>query len=149
MSTSTSAAEQRPVLALRTTLREQRRDAAEGGAHDHRRSGAARRQRARHRSRVGGEIGRRIGTIVDPGGIAMTALVQRIGDPARGGELLGGRAPGMAGLAAAMEQQHDRPLLAIDVGDEPVAAGTGEQRDGRLDRGAHGRSSRNASTPSL
>ena len=55
-------------------------------------------------------------------------------------EMLGGAAPGVAGLPAAMEQQHGLSGIAIDVGDQPVAGGTCENRGCGL-QVFHGRSS--------
>ena len=78
----------------------------------------------------------------------MAALVERVGGRAGAREMLGGAAPGMAGLPAAMQQQHRLAGVAIDVGDEPVAGGTGEHRGCGLQM-LHGRLFRNSSTPAL
>src|SRR2546429_243064 len=82
-----------PPLRLRVAFRQQCGDAAERSA-DHRRPQArSLRQRVGHGARVGGEIGKRIGPLRNPRGIAVPALVDRIGDAARPGDALGGRAP--------------------------------------------------------
>ncbi len=80
----------------------------------------------------------------------MAALVDRIGDPALAGDLLGGLAPGVAGLSAAMQQKDGIALLAEDIGGELVAVGAEEGRRGRCDVARHSRSlSRNCSTAAL
>ena len=79
------------------------------------------RQFAGHRLHISREIERRIGAVGDPFGIAMPALIDGVGGPAGAGERFGGGAPGMAGLAAAMQQQYGRALVAEHVGCELVA----------------------------
>ena len=49
---------------------------------------------------------RSVTAVRDPFAVAMAALVERIGHRAGAGEMLGGVAPGVAGLPAAMQQQH-------------------------------------------
>ena len=55
----------------------------------------------------------------------------------------------MAGLPAAVQQQHRRPLLAEHVGDQAVAGRAGEDRGRGLDLRFMGARSRNCSTPAL
>jgi hypothetical protein len=62
--------------------------------------------------------------------------------------MLGGVAPGVARLSAAMQQHHRVAGIAIDVGDEPVAGSTREHRGRRL-KMLHGRLAKNSSTPAL
>ncbi len=50
---------------------------------------------------------------------------------------LAGLAPGVAGLAAAVQQQHRRPLLAVDVAGQRVAGRAVEHRGGGRDRARH------------
>ena len=52
--------------------------------------------------------GKLIGAVRHPFGIAVAALIDRIGDPAHARDQVAGLAPGVAGLAAAMQQQHRR-----------------------------------------
>ena len=58
----------------------------------------------------------------------MAALIERVGGGAGAREMLGGAAPGMAGLSAAMQQQHRLAGIAEHIGDQPVAGGAGEHR---------------------
>ena len=136
MSTSTSAENIVPFLRP-AAFGEQRRHAAERGA-DHRRPHAASLgQCVGQHAGVGGEIAVLIGAVRDPFGIAVAALIDRIGDAAQPRDQIAGLLPGMAGLAAAMQQQHRRPLLAVDVAGERVAGRALEHRRGRRDRARH------------
>ena len=58
---------------------------------------------------VGGIVGEGIGAVREPLGIAMTALIERISGVPLTREFLGRLGPGVAGLAAAVQQQHRRP----------------------------------------
>ena len=77
-----------------------------------------------------------------PVGIAVTALVERVGGAGRPRDVSRGLAPGVAGLAAAVQQQHRVAAFAIDVGGKLVAVRAGEGRGGRRDVSRHGRSLR-------
>ena len=55
----------------------------------------------------------------DPFAVAVAALVERVGERARAREMLGGAAPGVARLPAAVQQQHRLAGVAEDVGDQP------------------------------
>ena len=135
--------------AFRLAVGEQRRHAAERGA-DHRRPHAAPLgQGIGQHPRVGGEIRVLIGAVGDPFGIAVAALIDRVGDAAHARDQIAGFLPGVAGLAAAVQQQHRRPLLAIDVARQRVAGRALEHRGGRRDRTRHACSWRNCSTPAL
>jgi hypothetical protein len=51
----------------------------------------------------------------------MAQLIERIGCMTFARDLLRGFVPGVAGLAAAMQQQHGRAAVAEHVGDESIA----------------------------
>ena len=78
-----------------------------------------------------------IGAVGDPFGIAVAALIDGVGDAAHARDQIAGFLPGVAGLAAAVQQQHRRPLLAIDVADQRVAGRALEHRGGGRDRARH------------
>jgi hypothetical protein len=115
------------------------------------------RQRVGERLRIGGERREVVGAVVDPFGVAVSALIDRVGGAAEPDDDLRGLAPGVTGLAAAVQQQHRRTLaaVAIDVALEAIAGRAGEGRgDGldlplAIDLKAHVRSPRNCSAPAL
>ena len=116
MSTRTSAENSPAALLLRRAFGQQRGNAAERGADDHRLRPAARRKHLGERAYIGGEIDEAVAAVGDPFGIAVTAQVDRIGDAPGAGDALRRGAPGVPGLAAAMQQQHRRPISAEHVG---------------------------------
>ncbi len=67
----------------------------------------------------------------------MPALIDGIGDAAQAGDQIAGFLPGMAGLAATVQQQDRRALLAIDVARQRVAGRALEHRGGGRDRARH------------
>ena len=72
----------------------------------------------------------------------MAPLVERIGCMTRARDLFRGFGPGVAGLAAAMQQQHGRTAVAEHVGDEFIAGGADEGRGGGREVPSHGHSLR-------
>ena len=68
----------------------------------------------------------------------MAALIERIGCMTFARDLLRGFVPGVAGLAAAMQQQHGRAAVAEHVGDEFIAGGADEGRGGGSLVAGHG-----------
>ena len=70
----------------------------------------------------------------------MAALIECIGRMACPRDLLRGLVPGVAGLAAAMQQKHRTAAVAEHVSDELVASGTHEGRGGRSKVPGHGSS---------
>ena len=92
------------AIAERLALGQHRGDAAHGGADGDRLRAAAAFQLGGHRLHVACKIGKRIGAVLEPFGIAVAALINRIGGPASPRELSRRPAPGMAGLAATMQQ---------------------------------------------
>ncbi len=118
-------------------------------------------ERARERGGVGSKIVEPVGAIRNPFGSAVTTLVDRISHHPGLGDAIGRCAPSIAGLAAAMEQQHRAGsfirraigLRAEHVADQAIPARSGKgdpTRLGvRLGGRRHGRSARNSSTASL
>jgi len=104
-----------PALALRGALGEQRRDAAERSPDRDRPFAGPLHQRGGNRGRIRGEVRECIMPVRDPLAVAMTALIERVGGRARAPEMLGGAAPRMARLPAAMQQQHRLAGFAIHV----------------------------------
>ena len=78
----------------------------------------------------------------------MAPLIERIGCMAFARDLFRGLVPGVACLAAAMQQQYGRAAVAEHVGNELVAGGADEGRGGGSRVPGHGRSLRKFKTAS-
>ena len=74
-----------------------------------------------------------------PIGIAVPALIERIGDMPRARDRFRRGAPGMPRLPAAMQQKNRRALVAEHIGDEFVAVRAGEGRGCGSKMLGHGR----------
>src|ERR1019366_8260755 len=89
------------------------------------------------------------GAVRDPFGVSMAPLIERIGPMTFARDFLRGFGPGVAGLAAAMQQQHGRTAVAEHVGNKLVAGSADEGRSGGRWMPGHGRSLREFITVSL
>jgi hypothetical protein len=107
------------------------------------------RERIGEHAGVGREVVVLISTVLDPFGIAVAALIDRVGHPPHPRDLFAGLLPGVPGLAAAVQQQHRRALFAINVGRERIARRTGEHRSRGRDVPRHECCPKNSSTPAL
>src|SRR5436190_20348501 len=67
----------------------------------------------------------------------MTALIERIRDVAFAGERCRGGAPGVTGLAAAVQQQYRTPAVAEHVSNQFVAGGADKSRGRGSEASAH------------
>ena len=105
-------------------------------------------QRRGDSGRIRGEIRKSVTAVRDPIAVAVAALIERICDRAGTCQMLGGVAPGVARLSAAMQQHHRIAGIAIDVCDERIAGSANEHR-GRGLHVFHARCDRNSSTPAL
>src|SRR5437764_10415061 len=106
------------------------------------------RERARDGGGIPGEVRERIMAVGDPFAVAMATLVERVCGRAGAAEMLGGAPPGVARLAAAMQQKHRLSAVAIDIGHQPVAGGALEHCGSGLEM-LHGRSCKNLTALAL
>src|SRR5215203_6000998 len=90
------------------TFRQHCRDPAERGADRYRLAAIATRQFLCHRLNIVRKFLERIDPVLHPFGIAMPALIDRVGGPAALGELVCRRAPRVTGLATAMQKDYGR-----------------------------------------
>ena len=127
--------------------RMERGDAAERGANGGSLGAEAVLGLAAERHGVTAEICEAVMAASDPFAVAMAALVDADGGEAAFGEPPGRRPPGMAGLAAAMEEQRHLRTLAIEIGREAVPGMAEEGRLAGLQGHAAIRVARAAQTP--
>ncbi len=134
---------------FRIAFRDQRGDAAERGADHGRLHAPAPCQFIGNDRHVGREMRKVVAAALRPFGIAVPALIERVSDMAGARNRLGGGAPGMPRLSAAMQQENRRALVAEHIRHKSVAvrAGEGRRRGGKMT--CHGRSLRNSRTAVL
>src|ERR1019366_10187492 len=106
------------LAAFELAFSEKQSNAAEGSTNCYWLDGSAAVEFGRDGLRVRGKIREFVGAVRHPVGVSMAALIERIGCMALARDLLRGFMPGVAGLAAAMQQQHGRAAVAEHVGDE-------------------------------
>src|SRR6185312_8952649 len=87
--------------------------------------------------------------VINPFGIAVTALIHRVSGTAHACDQIAGLLPGMTGLTATVQQQHRRALFAVNVANQRVARGALEHGRSRGDRARHACTRRNSRTPAL
>lgn len=130
-------------------LRQQNRDAAKRRADGDRPVAVPLRKVISHLRCIGREVLEPVRAVLDPGGIAVPTLVHGDGHMTSARDLRGRALPGVARLAATMQQQDRRAGRAVLIGDELIAVRAGEGERQRLAWTIHARAPRKFSTPCL